>query len=144
MTQPVLNNPSTYEIINPADFGLTRYVHFASRLTGWNAIKSRAEQLDLKMTDAQHKECTAKVKALADVRKITLDDTDAIIRAYHHNLHNPEEVPLIEGLTAEEKKKFVQAEKELQAEPEKRQLEEEANAEAEVPAEKKTKTVTVS
>jgi homocitrate synthase len=28
----ILNNPSTYEIIDPADFGLTRYVHFASRL----------------------------------------------------------------------------------------------------------------
>lgn len=27
-------DPSTYEIINPADFGMTRYVHFASRLTG--------------------------------------------------------------------------------------------------------------
>ena len=25
----ILNNPSTYEILNPADFGLTRYVHFA-------------------------------------------------------------------------------------------------------------------
>ncbi|EEY21292.1 homocitrate synthase [Verticillium alfalfae VaMs.102] len=30
----ILNNPSTYEIINPADFGMSRYVHFASRLTG--------------------------------------------------------------------------------------------------------------
>ncbi len=27
----ILNNPSTYEIIDPADFGMTRYVHFASR-----------------------------------------------------------------------------------------------------------------
>ena len=27
-------DPSTYEIINPADFGMSRYVHFASRLTG--------------------------------------------------------------------------------------------------------------
>ena len=51
----ILNNPSTYEIINPADFGMTRYVHFASRLTGWNAIKSRVEQLGLHMTDEQIK-----------------------------------------------------------------------------------------
>jgi homocitrate synthase len=64
----ILNNPSTYEIINPADFGMTRYVHFASRLTGWNAIKSRAEQLGLKMTDAQYKECTAALKNLADIK----------------------------------------------------------------------------
>lgn len=49
------NESSTYEIINPADFGLGRYVHFAHRLTGWNAIKSRVEQLGLHMTDAQVK-----------------------------------------------------------------------------------------
>lgn len=58
----ILNNPSTYEIINPADFGMERYVHFASRLTGWNAIKSRATQLKIEMTDAQYKECTQKIK----------------------------------------------------------------------------------
>lgn len=51
----ILNEPSTYEIINPADFGMSRYIHFASRLTGWNAIKSRVEQLGLKMTDDQIK-----------------------------------------------------------------------------------------
>lgn len=64
----ILNNPSTYEIINPVDFGMTRYVHFAFRLTGWNAIKSRAEQLGLKMTDAQYKECAAVLKNLADIK----------------------------------------------------------------------------
>ncbi|KAL9115827.1 MAG: hypothetical protein Q9227_000195 [Pyrenula ochraceoflavens] len=51
----ILNEPSTYEIINPADFGMSRYIHFTSRLTGWNAIKSRVEQLGLKMTDDQIK-----------------------------------------------------------------------------------------
>lgn len=66
----ILANPSTYEIIDPADFGMKRYVHFASRLTGWNAIKSRAEQLNIKMTDAQYKECTAKIKALADRKSV--------------------------------------------------------------------------
>jgi homocitrate synthase len=64
----ILNNPSTYEIINPANFGMTRYVHFASRLTGWNAIKSRAEQLSLRLTDGQYKECTAALKNLADIK----------------------------------------------------------------------------
>ncbi|KAF2651466.1 homocitrate synthase [Lophiostoma macrostomum CBS 122681] len=140
----ILNNPSTYEIINPADFGMSRYVHFASRLTGWNAIKSRADQLGLHMTDAQYKECTVKIKALADIRKIAIDDTDSIIRAFHHNLHNQEERPLLEGLSAEEQKKFVKAEQELAKEPEKRQLDEAADAEAEVPAAKKTRTATVS
>ena len=58
----ILANPTTYEIINPADFGMTRYVHFASRLTGWNAIKSRVNQLGLEMTDSQIKSCTVRIK----------------------------------------------------------------------------------
>jgi homocitrate synthase len=58
-------------------------VHFTSRLTGWNAIKSRAEQLGYHMTDNEYKECTAKIKSLADVKKLGLDDTDAIIRSFH-------------------------------------------------------------
>ena len=55
-SKAILRNPSTYEILNPEDFGLTRYVHFASRLTGWNAIKTRVAQLGLAMTDDQVKE----------------------------------------------------------------------------------------
>lgn len=35
---------------------MSRYVHFASRITGWNAIKTRVEQLGLKMTDDEIKE----------------------------------------------------------------------------------------
>ncbi|ETS81348.1 Homocitrate synthase [Pestalotiopsis fici W106-1] len=79
----VLNNPSTYEVLNPADFGIDRCINFASRLTGWNAIKARAEALSISLTDAQYKECTAKVKALADTREITADDTDSIIIGFH-------------------------------------------------------------
>ncbi|GJN73466.1 homocitrate synthase, mitochondrial precursor [Purpureocillium lilacinum] len=84
----ILNNPSTYEILNPEDFGLTRYVHFASRLTGWNAVKTRVGQLGLVMTDDQVKEVTAKIKALADVRPIAIDDADSIIRSFHLTLQN--------------------------------------------------------
>ena len=141
---PVLNNPSTYEIIDPQDFGMSRYIHFASRLTGWNAIKSRADQLGLKMTDAQYKACTAKIKALADVRKIGMDDTDSILRTYYHNLHNAEEKPLLDNLTAEEQKKFVAKEREINGEKEKRALDATADAEAEVPLAKKTRTETVA
>ncbi|KAI1826222.1 hypothetical protein F4861DRAFT_119516 [Xylaria intraflava] len=79
----ILNEPKTYEILNPADFGMKRYIHFASRLTGWNAIKSRAEQLGLSMTDDQIKEVTAKIKAMADIRPLAIDDTDSVIRSYH-------------------------------------------------------------
>ncbi|KAF5556448.1 hypothetical protein H9Q70_012732 [Fusarium xylarioides] len=84
----ILNDPSTYEILKPEDFGLSRYVHFTSRLTGWNAIKSRVDQLGLKMTDAQVKECTAKLKSMADLKIMTLDESDALIRSFHLELQN--------------------------------------------------------
>ncbi|KAI0540982.1 homocitrate synthase [Xylaria digitata] len=82
----ILNNPSTYEIINPEDFGLSRYVSINSRITGWNAVRSRANQLGLEMTDDQVKEVTAKIKQLADIRPLAIDDTDHILRSFHLEL----------------------------------------------------------
>ena len=118
----ILNNPSTYEIIKPEDFGMTRYVHFASRLTGWNSIKSRAQQLNINMTDAQFKECTMKVKALGDVRPLAVDDVDSIINAFHRNIKLGEDGALLPDLSASEKASMEKMEKELRAEPEKRAL----------------------
>jgi len=68
----ILANPSTYEILDPADFGQTRYVHIGSRLTGWNAVKSRSDQLKLGLTDEQVKKITAKIKKLADIRTLSI------------------------------------------------------------------------
>jgi homocitrate synthase len=79
----ILNNPSTYEILDPADFGLTRYIHVAHRLTGWNAIKQRAEQLQLNLSDEEIKKITAQIKALADQKNLSLDDVDVLLRSYH-------------------------------------------------------------
>ncbi|KAH6880441.1 hypothetical protein B0T10DRAFT_495419 [Thelonectria olida] len=84
----ILNSPSTYEILKPEDFGLSRYVHFASRITGWNAIKSRVDQLGLHMTDDQIKEVTAKIKQMADIRPLAIDDADSIIRSFHLDLQD--------------------------------------------------------
>ncbi|MGC9522556.1 MAG: homocitrate synthase [Anaerolineae bacterium] len=78
----ILNNPETYEILNPRAFGLTRYVSIAHRLTGWNAIKNRAEQLGLALSDAALKEITAHIKALADEKQISLDDVDGMLRRW--------------------------------------------------------------
>jgi homocitrate synthase len=138
----ILNNPSTYEIINPADFGMSRYVHFASRLTGWNAIKSRAEQLGLNMSDEQIKLVTIKIKALADVRQIAIDDADSIIRSFHFNLENGKgaDKPLLPDMTEAEMKKLAEKEAELSGEKEKRQLDETVEAQVDAaPAAKKIK-----
>ena len=75
----VLNNPSTYEILSPEDFGLTRYVHVAHRLTGWNAIKSRADQLGLELDKAQLRQLAEQIKILADNGRITLEDVDDLL-----------------------------------------------------------------
>ena len=79
----ILNNPSTYEILKPEDFGLTRYIHVAHRLTGWNAIKERAEQLELHLSDDEIKNVTSQIKSLADEKRLTLDDVDVLLRQYH-------------------------------------------------------------
>ena len=38
------------------------------------------------MTDTQIKEVTTKIKALADIRPIAIDDADSIIRSFHLDL----------------------------------------------------------
>ncbi|MCK6475551.1 MAG: homocitrate synthase [Phycisphaerales bacterium] len=76
----VLNDPSTYEALRPEDFGLTRYIHIAHRLTGWNAVKHRAEQLGLSFSDVQVKTITSRIKSLADQQAMTLDHVDQLLR----------------------------------------------------------------
>jgi homocitrate synthase len=78
----ILNNPETYEILDPHAFGMTRYVSIAHRLTGWNAIKNRAEQLGLALDDAHIKSITAHIKALADEKQLSLDDVDGLLRRW--------------------------------------------------------------
>lgn len=88
----ILNNPSTYEILKPEDFGMTRFVHIANRLTGWNAIKSRVEQLGLSLNDDQIKEATQRVKAVAESKlgHMSVDDVDVILRDFHAiNVNTP-------------------------------------------------------
>lgn len=83
----VLNNPSTYEILRPEDFGLKRYIHIAHRLVGWNAIRNRADQLGLPLSDEQVKAITEEIKRLSDERALTLDEVDRLLtealRAQH-------------------------------------------------------------
>jgi homocitrate synthase len=78
-TKAVLNNPSTYEILKPEDFGLKRYIHIGHRLTGWNTIRYRAEQLGLNLSDAEIKRITEEVKLLADHHDLTLDEVDSML-----------------------------------------------------------------
>ena len=81
----ILNSPDTYEALDPADFGLRRYVSIGHRLTGWNAVRSRADQLGLTLTDEQVKALTLHIKALADDKRLTLTDVDNLLRQWAEN-----------------------------------------------------------
>jgi homocitrate synthase len=83
-TKAVLNNPETYEVLKPEDFGLTRYIHIAHRLTGWNAIRYRADQLGLELTDDEIRKITDEVKTLADLHPLTLDEVDSLLHSVRH------------------------------------------------------------
>jgi homocitrate synthase len=76
----ILNNPSTYEILNPEDFGMTRYMSIGHRLTGWNAVKNRANQLNLNLTDEKIKQVTQQIKELADIKPLSVEEVDTLLR----------------------------------------------------------------
>lgn len=78
----VLAAPETYESINPSDFGLKRDVQIGHRLTGWNAVRSRVEELGLSLTDDQIKQATQRIKTLADQRPLGTEDVDDLLRAW--------------------------------------------------------------
>ncbi|NOX62244.1 MAG: homocitrate synthase [Chloroflexi bacterium] len=78
----ILNRPETYEALDPTDFGLARYISIAHRLTGWNAVKARAGQLGLNLSDEQIKALTRHIKALADEKPLALDDVDELLHTW--------------------------------------------------------------
>ena len=93
----ILNNPETYEILDPHAFGLTRYISIAHRLTGWNAIKNRADQLGLSLTELQIKAVTEHIKGLADQKPISLTDVDGLLRRWANgHTYEPIEEPKLE------------------------------------------------
>jgi homocitrate synthase len=79
-TKAVIANPETYESIQPDDFGMLRSIQIAHRLTGWNAIRNRAQELGLLLTDEQIKLITQEVKAMADRHVIDMQDVDELLR----------------------------------------------------------------
>jgi len=78
-TKAVLQNPTTYEAINPEDFGMTRIIDVAHRLVGRNAIRDRAATLGLNIPEDVLLQATSQVKAMADVKRITMTDVDKIL-----------------------------------------------------------------
>ena len=76
----VLADPSTYEILRPEDFGLSREISIGHRLTGWNTIRDRARTLGLGLSDDAVREVTKTIKRLADTKPLNLAEIDALLQ----------------------------------------------------------------
>jgi homocitrate synthase len=76
----VLADPSTYEALNPDDFGLTREISIGHHLTGWNAVRSRAVKLGLTISDDRVRHITRLIKARADDQVLELGEIDDLLR----------------------------------------------------------------
>jgi homocitrate synthase len=79
-TNAVLNDPSSYEIFDPAQFGRERTLMTGHRLTGRHAIAHRATTLGLSLSDDEIRALTAEVKRRADQRPLSTDELDDLLR----------------------------------------------------------------
>ena len=75
----VLADPSTYEILKPEDFGLSREISIGHKLTGWNTIRERARTLGYTLSDETVREVTRNIKRLADTKPLTLPEIDTLL-----------------------------------------------------------------
>jgi homocitrate synthase len=79
-TKAVLADPSTYEILQPQDFGLNREVAIGHRLTGWNALRERALVLGLNLDERTLRAVTQDVKRRADTQPLAIDEIDHLLQ----------------------------------------------------------------
>ncbi|HWK48007.1 MAG TPA: hypothetical protein VNT30_25010 [Stellaceae bacterium] len=78
-TKAVLADPKAYEILDPADFGRERTVMMAHRLTGWNVMSERAQQLGLVLSKDLLQSAASKIKEMADRDSLSQQDVDHVL-----------------------------------------------------------------
>jgi len=81
-TKAIYINPNSYEILDPADFGLERTMNIAHRLTGYNAVGRRAEELGLSFGKAELREITRQIKTMADAGPLSMEQLDTVLRTW--------------------------------------------------------------
>ncbi len=84
-TNAILNNPSTYEVINPNDFGLERSILINHKLTGRHALAHRASKLGLNLNQHQINLITREIKSLAEQTQLTEKHIDEILFSFNTN-----------------------------------------------------------
>jgi homocitrate synthase len=81
-TKAVLTDPRTYEIFDPAVFGVERTIAVAHALTGRAAIAARARALGLAFDDVTLRAVTAAVKRRADDGLLTDGELDELLHMW--------------------------------------------------------------
>ncbi len=81
-TKAMLNNPTTYEVIDPADFGLERTIDIGHKLTGRHAVAHRANALGLHFGEVELRDLTAEIKRLSDRGPLALGEVDDLLRRW--------------------------------------------------------------
>ncbi len=76
----MLADPKSYESIDPGGFRRDARNRHRHRLTGWNAVRSRAHALGLELDDAAIQAITRTIKERADIQPMSLDEVDALLR----------------------------------------------------------------
>lgn len=85
----MLSNPQTYEIMNPEELGIPQSTMLLGKLSGRHALKDRAEQLGVEMTEDELAAAFDRFKELADRKKeITDRDILALLREQKTNTPN--------------------------------------------------------
>ena len=75
----VLADPQTYEALDPQDFGLSREILIGHHLTGWNAVRDRAEVLGIQLDDSTLRAITQSIKQQADTAQVASDAIDDLL-----------------------------------------------------------------
>ncbi|NTU80744.1 MAG: homocitrate synthase [Chloroflexales bacterium] len=81
-TNAVLNDPRSYEVLDPAAFGRSRTVAVAHRLVGWHAVAERARELGIYLSEAAARQAAARIKAFGDEHELDGAMVDDILYEY--------------------------------------------------------------
>ena len=81
-TKAVIAEPSAYEALDPARFGLKRSILAGHRLVGRHAIRHRATALGVQLDDERLHSLTAEVKRRGDSGPLNGDDLDSLILSW--------------------------------------------------------------
>jgi homocitrate synthase len=82
-TKAVLRNPRSYEVLDPADFGLARRVDVGSRFTGRHAVGHRATTLGLCLSDREVSSLTQALRERTEQGSLNQEEVDAFIHTWY-------------------------------------------------------------